>query len=439
MQTFDKIVGILLQIFSIFTVYKVFYVILGFFSKAKPLPPVNENLRGTRNYAVVICARNEEKVIANLIDSIKKQTYPQDKTTVFVCADNCTDNTAELCRSLGCTVYERHEPKKARKGYALGFLFENIKRDYGIETFDGYFFFDADNLLKENFIETMDRVFDRETSDVIVGYRNTKNFDTNIISSAYGIHFYRSTMSYHRPRNRLGLNTHIAGTGYLINSKHLKDGWKHAGLTEDAEFTQQLTGDGGKIEFCEQAEFFDEQPCNFFVAWRQRMRWSKGRLIAFFKNAGRLVKGLFTNKGFQRKFSCYDIFFYNLPNALLTAFLTAIYPATNIVIAIVSGSFFSTLNLPHLLVLALTALGSTWFTSTLIGALVCIRERRHIHCPTGKLVFYVITWFWFGLVSLPVSVCALFVHVKWKPIKHSDQTNIDDLKQSEVQIAPDNH
>lgn len=124
---------------------------------------------------------------------------------------------------------------------------------------------------------------------------------------------------------------------------------------------------------------------------------------------------------------------------MLTAFLTAIYPATNIVIAIVSGSFFSTLNLPHLLVLALTALGSTWFTSTLIGALVCIRERRHIHCPTGKLVFYVITWFWFGLVSLPVSVCALFVHVKWKPIKHSDQTNIDDLKQSEVQIAPDNH
>ena len=44
-------------------------------------------------YAVVIAARNEEKVIGNLLDSIKQQDYPSELVTTFVVADNCTDKT----------------------------------------------------------------------------------------------------------------------------------------------------------------------------------------------------------------------------------------------------------------------------------------------------------------------------------------------------------
>ena len=41
------------------------------------------------NFAVLIAARNEEQVIQNLIESINAQTYPKDRITVFVVADNC--------------------------------------------------------------------------------------------------------------------------------------------------------------------------------------------------------------------------------------------------------------------------------------------------------------------------------------------------------------
>ena len=36
--------------------------------------------------------------------------------------------------------------------FALKFLLERIQEDYGIESFEGYFIFDADNLLKKDYI-----------------------------------------------------------------------------------------------------------------------------------------------------------------------------------------------------------------------------------------------------------------------------------------------
>ncbi|MBO7520573.1 MAG: hypothetical protein J6T73_07335 [Clostridia bacterium] len=40
------------------------------------------------NFAVIICARNEEITVGNLIDSLIKQNYPEDKRKIFVVANN---------------------------------------------------------------------------------------------------------------------------------------------------------------------------------------------------------------------------------------------------------------------------------------------------------------------------------------------------------------
>ena len=53
-------------------------------------PPARE----LRRYAALIAARNEEAVIAELIESLRAQDYPADKLDIFVVADNCTDATA---------------------------------------------------------------------------------------------------------------------------------------------------------------------------------------------------------------------------------------------------------------------------------------------------------------------------------------------------------
>ena len=50
--------------------------------------------RGKRHFAVLIPARNEEAVIAQLVRSLKKQNYPGELVDIYVLVNHCTDNTA---------------------------------------------------------------------------------------------------------------------------------------------------------------------------------------------------------------------------------------------------------------------------------------------------------------------------------------------------------
>lgn len=409
--------------------YNIFYLIIGLFAPKKSYPATDKRYR----YGIVVCARNEEMVIGNLIDSIHAQDYPSKYTEIFVVADNCTDRTADICREKGCTVYERNDPAHARKGYAMKFLFEKLKLERGIESFDGYVVFDADNLLQPNFLTELNKAFDTGAG-AVVGYRNTKNFDRNFISAGYGIHFMRSVVTYHRPRVWLNSSTHIAGTGFVIASRLLKDGWKYTCLTEDTQFTLNSIAAGEYIAFCEDAEFFDEQPYELRVMARQRIRWIKGRMYSFFTTLPGLIKGIFTN-GF-RGFACYDMLCYAFPGSTYYAFRQLISPALKFIIsrlwALAAGSLAvsaASSNRGFMLALWLFIEPKlrSYLRKFIKGALVVLRERPHIRCSGSKLILYTLAFPWFDSVGPFLAVAALFSHSKWKPIKHDASITIEQL------------
>ena len=97
-----NIYNIIGTILSIVVLHKAFYFVIGMFFTRK-----FKEAKVKHKYGIVIAARNEKYVIGNLLDSINKQDYPKDMLTVFVVADNCTDNTAEIARSKG----EIHQQK----------------------------------------------------------------------------------------------------------------------------------------------------------------------------------------------------------------------------------------------------------------------------------------------------------------------------------------
>ena len=135
--------------------YYTVYAIVGLFATRRFAPA-----RRQHRYAIVIAARNEEAVIGRLLESIRLQDYPSELLTVFVVADNCTDGTAQAARSGGAVCYERCDPDHRTKGYALEYLFSCIARDYGTDAFEGYFVFDADNLLNRDYVSRMNEAFD---------------------------------------------------------------------------------------------------------------------------------------------------------------------------------------------------------------------------------------------------------------------------------------
>ncbi len=270
------------------------YTVIGFFI-TKKFPSARHN----HKYAIMIAARNEEKVIGNLLDSINSQDYPSELVTVFVVADNCTDKTADIARSHGAVCYERSDSEHRTKGYALEFLVDNIERDYGIESFDAYFIFDADNLLKKDYISRMNEAFD-SGEKIVTSYRNTKNFDSNAIAASYGIHWIRTIRYEHRGRSALGLATRIQGTGFMFASEIIKDGWHYVSFTEDRAFAADQVVEGYRISYCDRAEFYDEQPTSLRIALRQRIRWGKGHLQAFCELGPKLLKNVFFASSVQR-------------------------------------------------------------------------------------------------------------------------------------------
>ena len=105
----------------------------------------------------------------------------------------------------------------------------------------------------------------------------------------------------------------------IPNSKLVKDGWPYVTLTEDWEFTADQVINNTKIEFCDDAIFYDEQPTTFKVMWRQRVRWSRGHLVVCVTRFKDLIKSIFSKKAnHKNKMSLYDIFINCMPVCLIT-------------------------------------------------------------------------------------------------------------------------
>ena len=231
--TLRTINAVISALFFICYTYQFLYIPLVLAKKPKPLTAPDRPHR----YAVLIAARNEENVISGLLDSLRAQTYDMSLVTVFVAADNCTDRTAAIARAHGAVVYERFNQLNVGKGYALDFLLQNIGADYP-EGFDGYFVFDADNLLAPDYIERMNEMFSNG-HQIVTSYRNSKNFGGNWISAGYALWVLRESRYLNGARNRLGSSAAVGGTGFLFSQRVLDEshGWRFYLLTEDIEFS----------------------------------------------------------------------------------------------------------------------------------------------------------------------------------------------------------
>ena len=249
---------VLFVFFTAAYAYQIVYLIIGWVGKGKG---GNENAKLHR-YAAVVAARNESAVIANLIRTLKEQDYPSELLDIYVIADNCTDNTAEIARNAGAYVYERFNKVQVGKGYALEYLFHHIFEDKGEMTYDGFFVFDADNIVDKQFVREMNKMFDTGEYTALTSYRNSQNFCANWISAGYALWFLRESRFLNRPRTQLGVNCAVSGTGFLVSSQAIREdgGWPYHLLTEDIEFSIACASRGRRIGYCGTAVIYDEQP-----------------------------------------------------------------------------------------------------------------------------------------------------------------------------------
>lgn len=262
----------LVWVITIFWLYQLVISVCSLIKlKDKPML-VNKKHR----FMAIIPAHNEEKVVEELIKSLKAQDYPKDLYDIYVIADNCTDNTAEVARKAGAIVYERFDPTKKTKGYALNwFLKQKIEED---AQYDAFCIFDADNIVDKNFIKNMNKKL-CQGEEVVQGYRDIKNPTDNWITAGYAIFYWTMNRFYHLARYNIGLSPLINGTGFMVKFDLVKpNGWDTKTLTEDIEFSLKTIIKGKKLGWATDAIVYDEQPLGFVQSWKQRSRWTVGHM-----------------------------------------------------------------------------------------------------------------------------------------------------------------
>ncbi len=271
-----------------FTVYYFVISWFGLFGKKREVKIYDES----KTFAMLVCAHNEEAVIASLVDNLQKLNYNNKLYDVFVVADNCVDNTAEVARKAGAIVYERFNGVEKGKGYAMDWFFNklfNMERQY-----DAVCIFDADNLVHPNFLQEMNsRLCNGEK--LIQGYLDSKNPEDTWVSGVFSISFWIVNHIWHLAKYNIGLSACLGGTGMCIEMGMLKRyGWGATCLTEDMEFTMKAMMENIPTTWAHDAIIYDEKPLTFKAAWNQRMRWAQGHfdvanrfMLPMFKKAFR--------------------------------------------------------------------------------------------------------------------------------------------------------
>lgn len=414
MNTLSAINFALAVAFSICCCYQMVYAAIRLFRRRRTF-----QAQKLCKYAVLIAARNEETVIGQLLDSIREQDYPSDLIHIYVVADNCTDGTAQVAADHGAFVFQRRNRELVGKGYAISFLLSKIREDRPEERYDGYFVFDADNLLDPRYVTEMNKVFSCGNR-VVTGYRNSKNFGDNWITAGYGLYFLRESEYLNRPRDYLGVSCAVSGTGFLFADSLLQEigGWNYHLLTEDLEFTADMIARGERISYCGDAMLYDEQPRSLRQSVCQRSRWIKGSLQVLAKRGGDLLHALVAKKSF----ACYDM----LMNSIAVLVLAVLGLLVNI------GTFIAGVvgDRPELGIFAASVasvVANAYGVVFFMGLLVAITEWKKIRCPAWKKVLYAFTFPFFMLTFTAAMAAALFGSGQWKPIRHTAALSIGDL------------
>jgi len=415
------ITGIIGGIMTVMTLYQIVYVIIGFFTTKK-----YPDAKVDHEYAVMIAARNESKVIGQLIQSIRNCEYDQSKIRIFVIADNCTDNTAEIARQSGATVFERFNKELIGKGYALDYLLKQIHETEPDYLPEGWFVFDADNLLHKDYIKEMNKAFDAG-AEVVTSLRNGKNFNTNWYSAVGCMAFMRECRFFHTPRSVLGVSTNITGTGWLCKNTiiNYKTGFPWHLLTEDAEFTHDTILKGHKIAHQDSAIFYDEQPTDLKTIYKQRLRWQSGTYQNMKKFTGKLFCKMFTTG----KFVYYDYFVTLLPFAAIGFMLVAInflYPIINGIVMICGGAAVWA-TLWYILKTLLILFATTYLGIFIYGVLVTFKDWKRMAASTKSKLVATFMYPIFMILIMPIPFIAIFKKAKWVHIPHTDSRDINDL------------
>ena len=394
------------------TIYWAYQIVVSFCSLIK-LKDKKLIIEKDHKFMAIIPAHNEENVIRNLIESLKKQDYPKELYDIYVIADNCTDATAEIAKEAGAKVLKRFDEAHKTKGYALNwFLKQKIEED---ADYDAFCVFDADNIVDKNFLKNMNKKL-CQGEEIVQGYRDIKNPTDSWITGGYAIFYWMMNRFYHLARYNLGLSPLINGTGFMVKFDVVKpNGWQTITLTEDIEFSLINIAKGRKLGWATDAIVYDEQPVKFDQSWSQRSRWTVGHIQCMKNYTKDLAKGVVEHKTLMN----FDglLYMFGIPMMIITLLLLVInsllYLGAEMTLAELIGNFARYLI-------------ATFILPVITGVAIMALDKRKIRPMLIGILGYPLFLGSWIIINLK---CLIKPNTKWEKIEHVRDINIQEVKE----------
>lgn len=358
--------------------------------------PKEKNNKG--KFAILIPARDESKVIEELLNSILNQTRKIDSDDVYVIVEEESDKTVELVKNKNMNIVFRHDLSKKRKGYALDDAIKEILEQK--KHYDAYFIFDADNVLDKDYIKNMEEAYE-DGYDIGIGYRNTKNGNDSVIAAASSLTFSMINTLGNEHKTKCNNTLTISGTGFYIKGDIIEKlgGYPFNSLTEDYELTLYATLNDLTTTYVKNAIFFDEQPVKYNITINQRTRWIKGFFEARKKYIPLLLKKEI-NKNFSSSFHQ----------------IMGVTPYILLIIGLLGILLINYFNVKNTIILILFV----YLIMVLITSIMVLKENTYLNI-NNKMKIKVILY---NPIFLTTYIICLFKailnkDVKWLKIEHS--------------------
>lgn len=232
-----------------------------------------------------IPAHNEAENLPITLPALMQQSVPPD--VIVVIADNCDDNTADLARDLGATVYVT-ENNTARKAGALNQAMRSLVDEVKAEDF--VLVMDADTRLSHDFIATAIHEFNDDQQLGAVGGLFYGEPGLGLIGQLQRNEYYRYQLQIRHRRGRVFVLTGTASVfranaladvaaarGTLLPG-NMGDVYDASAITEDNELTLALKTLGFSMISPQDCAVETELMPTWSALWTQRKRWQRGAL-----------------------------------------------------------------------------------------------------------------------------------------------------------------
>lgn len=225
--------------------------------------------------SLLVAAKNEEAVIANLVKNICSQDYPRERYEVWIIDDNSTDQTPVLLSKLAQEYDQlkvlRREATGGGKSGALNQVLPLVRGEI-------LAVFDADAQVTPDLLRRVLPLFARPEIGAVQVRKAIANAKENFWTRGQMAEMALDTY-FQQQRIAVGGFGDLRGNGQFVRRQALEDcgGWNEETITDDLDLALRLHLEQWDIEFVSFPAVEEEGVTSAIALWHQRNRWAEGQ------------------------------------------------------------------------------------------------------------------------------------------------------------------